>query len=78
MEIMVIGMAVFGGLCAAIASGKNRNVILWALLGALAGILAFLVLVCLPKGINGLKRCNHCAEHVERDAKVCKHCGSDF
>lgn len=27
---------------------------------------------------SGLKRCPHCAEFVQREAKVCRYCGRDI
>ena len=37
-------------LCAAIAGGKNRSAAGWLIAGLFFGMLAFLILLCLPKG----------------------------
>lgn len=42
-----IGPAV---LCAVTASGKNRSGAGWLIAGLFFGLLAFLILLCLPKG----------------------------
>lgn len=47
--LVIVMMIIFGVLGAAIASGKNRNVLGWGLLCALFPLIALLILLCMPK-----------------------------
>lgn len=78
MEMMIVFSVICAVACALIGSNKKRNPFLWGVLGALFGIIALLILACLSRGTNGMKRCKKCAEYVEQDSRVCKHCGGDF
>lgn len=76
--------------CGAIASGKNRSGFGWFLLGLILGIVGLVIIAALPRAENYLdtpqgrlesgraKKCPECAELVQPDARVCKHCGTRF
>jgi hypothetical protein len=49
MEFIIFGALVFAILCALLAGSKNRDKVAWAITGALLGIIALLILACLPK-----------------------------
>lgn len=46
--------------------------------GALLGPLAFLLFFVSGTTDTTKKRCPYCDELVQRDARVCKHCGRDI
>ncbi len=76
MELLII-WTVIAILCAIIANAKSRSGIAWFVAGVIFGVLALIVLVCMPRGTSGMKQCGKCSEHILRDARVCKHCGSE-
>ena len=86
MEILIWSI-VLGLIPALIARSKGRSFALWWLYGAL------LFIVALPHSIiikadreyiekrqlaDGMKKCPFCAEMINGDARVCKHCGRDI
>lgn len=86
MEILIIAVLI-GLLPAAIARGKGRSFIGWWVYGAA------LFIIALPHALlmkpdraeiesraladGDLKKCEHCAELIKADAKVCRYCGRD-
>jgi hypothetical protein len=53
MEILVVLAIIWiglGVLCAATAAGKNRSAAGWFICGMFLGLIAFVILLCLPKG----------------------------
>ena len=60
---------------AVVARHKGRSTGGWLVLGAAFGIFAFIAVVFLP---SRRAKCPHCAEAVNDDARVCKHCGRDI
>jgi len=81
MEYIIIWVAaaVLGG---AVASGKNRSAAGWATICLLLPI-AILVLFALPTikeepTAEISKKCPDCAEQVQPDARICRHCGHEF
>lgn len=53
MEILVVLLLFWVGLgvlCAATAAGKNRSAAGWFICGLFLGLIAFVILLCLPKG----------------------------
>lgn len=76
-EVQLLLLAVVLGLIPAfIARGKGRLFPLWWLYGSLLFIIALIHSLAL-KDRSGAK-CPHCAEFVNREARVCKHCGRDL
>lgn len=79
MELLFwMGLGALIGLTA--AQRKGFSTVGGAIGGALLGPLAFLLFF-----VSGLvsrgeakKKCPHCAEWVQKEAKVCKHCGRDI
>ncbi len=64
--------------CATVASSKRRFSLGWGILGLLLGPFGILVIAALPMSHEGLKKCEKCAEYVQPEAIVCKHCGNQF
>ena len=68
---------------AAIAQGKGRSFMAWWIYGAALLIIALPHAIMLKKDEaaiarrDGQRKCPHCAELIQIDAKVCKHCGRD-
>lgn len=73
---LVFGL-IFGFICSSMAGSRNRGAVKWFFLGFFGGLLSMIVLACLGKGTNGMKQCGKCAEHIMKEARVCKFCGSD-
>ncbi|PAU60959.1 hypothetical protein BZL41_14675 [Pseudomonas sp. PIC25] len=79
----VVFWLLMGVICAIVALAKGRSAIGWFLLGCLFGPLALLFAAAMsaaPKHLptqqaHTLKTCPYCAEQVQRQAVVCKHCG---
>jgi hypothetical protein len=74
-------------LIVAIAAGvRNRNPIGWFLLAAvLSPLVAGLALIAVGRGalsrgqiLRTLRQCPACAEFVQREARICKHCRSEL
>lgn len=71
-----------------LAMRKHRFVIGWVLL-AFIPFIPLVIVLCLPpledyrhkvrreNAEQDLRVCPHCAEMIQRAAKVCKHCGRD-
>ena len=68
---------------AAIAHGKGRSFMAWWIYGTALFIIALPHAIMLKKDEaaiarrDGQRKCPHCAELIQLDAKVCKHCGRD-
>lgn len=93
MGILIFSI-VFAFLCAYLAHQKGRSVVGWFMLGFFLSVIALVVLWILnPLGFDDAKsqeiarkfgvssryrKCPHCAELVQREAKICKHCQSDL
>lgn len=83
MGFIIICWIVMGVLCALIALAKRRSGLGWFLLGCLFGPLALLFAAAMsaaPRHLpaqpaHTLKTCPNCAELVQPQAIVCKHCG---
>ena len=63
-----------------VASHKNRSVVGWILLNLFLSPLCLLVLLALSPlhGASAERKCPSCAEWVNKEAVVCKHCGKDL
>lgn len=73
---MALWIIVFSGTCALIARAKHRNVVHWAIYGAIFGVLAFLIII-FKKSIPAWQ-CVACKGEVPVDASKCMHCGSSL
>ena len=76
MEFMIAGAVLFGLIPGVIANSKGHSFLLWWLFGAAMLIIALPCSIFL-KNISG-KKCPQCAEYVETEAIICKHCQSKF
>lgn len=82
----VVFWLLMGVICAVIALAKGRSAIGWLLLGCLFGPLALLFAAAMsatPRRVpaqpaHTLKTCPYCAEQVQLQAIVCKHCGKSI
>lgn len=75
MEFVVIAILI-GLIPAAIASSKGRNFFLWWLYGAAIFIVALPHSIVMGPG-GSKRKCPHCAESINVEAKVCPHCQRD-
>ena len=71
---LLIGWVLFGLIGAAIGPKKGINTMGAFLAGVLLGPFALLMVFV----TSNIKPCPQCAEKVNKDAKVCKHCGFKF
>lgn len=87
MEVLIIFWLICGGVAAMIASSKGGNGCLGFIVGALLGPLGIVAALFMgsekaaadAKLQSGtMKKCPRCAELVQPDALVCKHCGHEF
>ena|SRR6266702_1908964 len=68
------------------AAKRNRNALGWFLLSAvLSPLVAGLALIAVGRGpltrgqiLRTLRQCPACAEFVQREAHICKHCRSEL
>jgi hypothetical protein len=87
MAVLIVFWLICGGIAAMIASSKGGSGGLGFVAGALLGPLGIVVALFMG-GDNALadkqvaagerKKCPRCAELVQPDAAVCKHCGHEF
>ncbi|MBA1179535.1 hypothetical protein G7008_03360 [Pseudomonas psychrotolerans] len=78
----------FCALAAWMAAKRGRSIILYLMMAVIfSPLVSILVLLVAGKSetgmeqkalSNGFKRCPACAELVRREAKICKHCGTDL
>jgi hypothetical protein len=83
MEILILA-ALLGLIPAAIASKKGRSFALWWFYGAALFIVALPMAIIMkpqgqqPQGVEGtLRKCPKCAEFIQPDASICKHCHAE-
>jgi len=83
MEYLVL--AIFLGIIpAAIASKKGRSFMLWWFYGAMLFIVALPMAIFMKplsnasQPVNGMRKCPKCAEYVQAEATICKHCKSEL
>jgi len=86
MEVLIMAILI-GLIPAAIASRKGYSFIGWWIYGAALFIIALphaliikpdQALIEKKKIALGMKKCPMCAELVQPEAKICKHCGHKF
>lgn len=86
MELVILWL-ICGGVAAMIASSKGGSGGLGFLVGVLLGpfgiIIAFFMgsenkLAEKQVAAGAKKKCPRCAELVQADAQVCRHCGHEF
>jgi len=81
MEILIFAV-ILGLIPAAIASKKGGSFMLWWLCGAMLFIVALpMAIIMKPQdklSVTGLRKCPECAEYVQAEAKICKHCKSEL
>lgn len=69
---------VFALATAYLAGRRGLNVLRWAMLGALLGPIALLVVLFIPSAKADTKVCPECAESVKEAAVKCRFCGYRF
>lgn len=78
MGFLVFCWLIIGVVCAVIAIGKGRSGFGWFILGCIFGPLALLCAAVMSRESRqderALKTCPHCAEKVQLQAILCKHC----
>lgn len=85
LVFLVLVLGIYGGLCllaGRTAERKGRSFALWAFLTFLVWPVVLLVFLLPSKHphapSNRRKQCPDCAEWVQFDARVCKHCAYRF
>lgn len=81
MEYLVVAFFL-GIIPAVIASKKGRSFLLWWFFGAMLFIVALPMAIFMKpltnENLSGMRKCPKCAEYVQPDATICKHCKSEL
>lgn len=89
--VVIVLNSLIGGLCAYIATKKNRSGGLWFFLGFMCSFFALLAIAVVSDASNNqagssassddtseTRACPFCAELVKVQAKICKHCKAEL
>lgn len=87
MEVFIVFWLICGGVAAMIANSRGGDGMMGFIAGVLLGPLG-IVVACFMGGEKAvadkqladgaMKKCPRCAELVQPDAQICKHCGHEF